>query len=104
MQAHERLCGVKETHQPSAEGFFSSLKLHRVGQAVAKREIKRNERPRANNYDKFMEIDLASPLGKYIVTSSCLTLSQMNPATRGYKSLGKISKYFSLLFSIVFLC
>ena len=92
MQAHERLCGVKETHQPSAEGFFSSLKLHRVGQAVAKREIKRKERPRATNYDKFTEIDLASPLGKYIVTSSSLTLNQMNPATRGYKSLGKLSR------------
>ena len=97
--AHERLCGVKETHQPSADGFFSSLKLCRVGQAVTKREIKRNERPRANNYDKFMEIDLSSPLGKYIVTSSSLTVSQMNPATRGYKSLGKSS-----LICHVFLC
>ena len=92
MQAHERLCGEKETHQPSVEGFFSSLKLHRVGQAVAKREIKKNERPRATNYDKFTEIDITSPLGKYIVTTCSISLSQMNPATRGYKSLGKPSR------------
>ena len=34
-----------------------------------------------------MEIDVASPLGRYIVSSSELTLGQMNPASRGYKSL-----------------
>ena len=88
--AHERQCGVKESQShPSMDGFLSSLKLRRVGQSLAKREIKTSERPRASNYDKFMDIDLSSPLGKYIVTSSCLTISQMNPATRGYKSLGK---------------
>ena len=74
---------------PSIESFLTSLKLLRRGQSLAKREVRERERPRASNYDKFTEIDLASPLGKYIVTSSGLTLNQMNPATRGYKSLGE---------------
>ena len=79
---------MKETDS-SLDGFLSGLKLHRVGQSLPKREIKKNERPRATNYDKFMEIDLSSPLGKYIVSSSGLSISQMNPASRGYKSLGR---------------
>ena len=79
---------MKETDS-SLDGFLSGLKLRRVGQALPKREIKKNERPRASNYDKFMEIDLSSPLGKYIVSSSGLSISQMNPASRGYKSLGR---------------
>ena len=74
---------------PSIESFLTSLKLLRRGQSLAKREVRERERPRASNYDKFTEIDLASPLGKYIVTSSGLTLNQLNPATRGYKSLGE---------------
>ena len=73
---------------PSIESFLTSLKLHRTGQSLAKREVREKERPRASNYDKFTEIDLSSPLGKYIVTSSGLTIQQMNPAIRGYKSLG----------------
>ena len=75
---------------PSIESFLTSLKLHRTGQSLAKREVRQKERPRASHYDKFTEIDLSSPLGKYIVTSSGLTIQQMNPAIRGYKSLGKI--------------
>ena len=90
------MCGVKES-QPSLDGFLSGLKLHRVGQTLPKREIKKNERPRASNYDKFMSIDLSSPLGKYIVSSSCLSISQMNPATRGYKSLGRATISLSLV-------
>ena len=74
---------------PSIESFLTSLKLHRKGQSLAKREVKEKERPRTSNYDKFIEIDLSSPLGKYIVTSSGLTINQMNPAIRGYKSLGR---------------
>ena len=74
---------------PSIDSFLTSLKLRRTGQSVAKREVRESERPRASNYDKFMEIDLSSPLGKYIVVSSSLTVSQMNPAIRGYKSLGE---------------
>ena len=79
---------MKETDS-SLDGFLSGLKLRRVGQALPKREIKKNERLRATNYDKFMKIDLSSPLGKYIVSSSGLSISQMNPASRGYKSLGR---------------
>ena len=86
-QVHERICGEVPV-APSFDAFLSSLKLNRRGQSSSKREIKESERPRASNYDKFMEIDLASPLGKYIVTSSSLTLDQINPATRGYRSLG----------------
>ena len=93
--AHERLCGVRESDS-SLDGFLSSLKLHRVGQTHAKREIRKNERPRAKDYDRFMEIDLSSPLGKYIVTSSALTIQQMNPASKGYKSLGKITRPYNM--------
>ena len=84
---------------PSIESFLTSLKLLRRGQSMAKREVRERERPRASNYDKFTEIDLASPLGKYIVTSSGLTLNQLNPATRGYKSLGKNSEQGIILFN-----
>merc|ERR1719443_364209 len=83
---HERVCG-EQVVAPSIESFLTSLKLHRTGQSLAKREVREKERPRASNYDKFTEIDLSSPLGKYIVTSSGLTIQQMNPAIRGYKSL-----------------
>ena len=81
------MCG-EQVVAPSIESFLTSLKLHRTGQSLAKREVREKERPRASNYDKFTEIDLSSPLGKYIVTSSGLTIQQMNPAIRGYKSLG----------------
>ena len=84
------MCGQQEQSvEQSFDTFLASLKLNRKGQNVSKRECKPNERPRASNYDRFMEIDLASPLGKYIVDSSHLSISQMNPATRGYKSLGE---------------
>ena len=86
---------------PSIESFLTSLKLLRRGQSLAKREVRERERPRASNYDKFTEIDLASPLGKYIVTSSGLTLNQLNPATRGYKSLGKNSEQGIILFNFL---
>ena len=75
---------MKETDS-SLDGFLSGLKLRRVGQALPKREIKKNERLRATNYDKFMKIDLSSPLGKYIVSSSGLSIS----SSRGYKSQGR---------------
>ena len=96
LEAHERVCG-EQVNQSSFESFLSGLKLHRVGQTVSKREIRANERPRAKNYDQFMEIDLTSPLGKYIVTSSNLTLNQMNPASRGYKSIGRLYNLYSNL-------
>jgi len=85
---HERICGQQEQSlQSTFDTFLSSLKLHKTGSSVNKKEIKASKRPQAATYDRFMEIDLASPLGKYIVTTSNLTISQMNPAARGYKSL-----------------
>ena len=90
LEAHERVCGDVSS-QSSFDAFLSGLKLHRVGRAVTKRETKARERPRAANYDRFMSIDLASPLGRYIVNLSKLTLDQISPATRGYKSLGRNS-------------
>jgi len=85
---HERICGQQQQSlQSTFDTFLASLKLHKTGTSVHKKEIKASERPRAKDYDRFMEIDLASPLGKYIVTSSNLTIAQMNPAARGYKSL-----------------
>ena len=91
MKAHERVCGRQEqSEEQSFDTFLASLKLHKSGHTISKRECKPNERPRASNYERFMDIDLASPLGKYIVDSSHLSISEMNPASRGYKSLGML--------------
>jgi len=90
---HEKTCG-KTVIVPSIlakgaqDSFLSNVKLFKKGHPVpTPRKIKESERPRAANYDKFMEIDVASPLGRYIVSSSGLTISQLNPASRGFKSL-----------------
>ena len=75
------------------EAFLGNFKLFRKGHPIpTSRKIKKSERPRAANFDKFMEIDVASPLGCYIVTFSGLTISQMNPASRGYKSLDEYNQ------------
>jgi len=95
---HEKTCGKTPLAVPSIQAgvqvksaqdsFLSNVKLFKRGQPMpTPRKIKESERPRAANYDKFMEIDVASPLGRYIVSSSGLTIGQMNPASRGYKSL-----------------
>jgi len=93
---HEKLCQKviiePKTQAESAaqDAFLSNMKLYRRSQPIPiPRKIKESERPRAANYDKFMEIDVASPLGRYIVNSSNLGINQMNPASRGYKSLEK---------------
>jgi len=95
---HEKTCGktpiVPSVRIKSAqEAFLGNFKLFRKGHPIpTSRKIKESERPRAANFDKFMEIDVASPLGRYIVTSSGLTISQMNPASRGYKSLDEYNQ------------
>jgi len=90
---HEKTCG-KVAPTPSVhikgaqDAFLKNMNLFKRGQPMpTPRKIKESERPRAANYEKFMEIDVASPLGRYIVSSSGLTIGQMNPASRGYKSI-----------------
>lgn len=87
---HEKTCGkevVCMDEDRSAQAIFlGNVRLAKKGVEVTPTKLKESERPRAANYDKFMEIDVASPLGRYILTSSCLTIDQTNPATRGFKS------------------
>jgi len=90
---HEKTCGKTITvpsilAKSAQDTFLGNLKLFKKGQPMpTPRKIKESERPRAANYDKFMEIDVVSPLGRYIVSSSGLTINQLNPASRGYKSI-----------------
>jgi len=90
---HEKTCG-KTVPSPTVhvkgaqDAFLKNVNLFKRGQSMpTPRKIKESERPRAANYEKFMEIDVTSPLGRYIVSSSGLTITQMNPASRGYKSI-----------------
>jgi len=90
---HEKTCG-KSVPPPTVhvkgaqDAFLKNVNLFKRGQSMpTPRKIKESERPRAANYEKFMEIDVTSPLGRYIVSSSGLTITQMNPASRGYKSI-----------------
>ena len=82
-----RLAGPDPT-TPRLDPLLAHLKLRRVGgPAPAHRKLKESQRPRAANYEKFMSIEVSSPLGRYIVQSSGLTVDQANPAVRGYRSL-----------------
>ena len=82
-----RLTGPDPT-TPRLDPLLAHLKLRRVGgPAPAHRKLKESQRPRAANYEKFMSIEVSSPLGRYIVQSSGLTVDQANPAVRGYRSL-----------------
>jgi len=88
---HEKLCGkvvpvVCEEERAAQSSFLGNVQLIKRGAQKSPHKVKDSERPRATNYDKFMEIELASPLGRYIMTSSCLTLDKTNPASRGFKS------------------
>ena len=77
-------CGNREIISPSSkypsqdqsnhDRYFQYLKLFKSGSvpASSSRKIKESERPRAASYAKFMDIDVASPLGSYIVNSSGL--------------------------------
>jgi len=90
---HEKTCGKTITvpsilARSAQDSFLSNVKLFKKGQPMpTPRKIKESERPRAANYEKFMEIDVVSPLGRYIVSSSGLTINQLNPASRGFKSM-----------------
>jgi len=91
---HEKGCGKKEVVcleagvTPQEAFLASNFKLcSRGGNPPSARKLKEGQRPKASSYDKFMDIELSSPLGRYIVTSSKLGLDVQNPASRGFKSV-----------------
>ena len=78
---HERGCGKKEVITleegvtPQEAFLARNLKLcSRGGNPPLLRKLKVGQRPKASSYDKFMDIELSSPLVKYIVSSSKLGL------------------------------
>lgn len=96
--AHEKRCGKQERvssssrfpnrDQSSCDKYFSYLKLGRkTGTQTKVRKCKESERPRASSYNQFMDIDIASPLGRYIVTSSGLSLDKQDKSVRGVKTV-----------------
>jgi len=92
--SHEESCGKKEVIcleegiSPKDAFLANHFKLAKVGgSAPQPRKLKESQRPKAANYDKFMDIELSSPLGRYIVQSSKLGLDAQNPASRGFKSV-----------------
>lgn len=93
LMTHELSCGKKEIvcidEGVSAKEAFlrNNFKLSKIGGKVPLRKIKESQRPKAASYDKFMDIELSSPLGRYIVSSSRLGLDIQNPASRGFKSV-----------------
>jgi len=94
LMAHELTCGKKEIicidEGVSAKEAFlrNNFKLSKIGgKPPGNRKLKESQRPKAASYDKFMDIELSSPLGRYIITSSKLGLDVQNPASRGFKSV-----------------
>ncbi|XP_023336350.1 uncharacterized protein LOC111707472 [Eurytemora carolleeae] len=92
--AHEKDCGRAEViiepkplHATKSDPLLTYLRLKARGSKVtSSRKLRDSERPRALSYEKFMEIEVSSPLGIYITTSSRLHLDQQNPSVRGYMS------------------
>jgi len=89
---HEKVCGKVEPvcsdeERNQQEIFLGNVKLVKNGKEPIQSKVKETERPRAANYDKFMEIDVGSPLGHYIINVGGLTIDQTNPASRGFKSM-----------------
>jgi len=92
--SHEESCGKKEVIcleegvSPKDAFLGNHFKLVKLGGSVPQtRKLKESQRPKAANYDKFMDIELSSPLGRYILQSSKLGLDTQNPASRGFKSV-----------------
>ena len=79
---------LEEGVTPQEAFLASHFKLcPKGGNPPLLRKLKVGQRPKASSYDKFMDIELSSPLGKYIVSSSKLGLDAQNPASRGFKSV-----------------
>jgi len=88
---HETMCGDDEIiiSDPLATArtppLFTYLRLRAQGSKTSPpRKLKEQERPKAASYEKFIDIDVASPLGNYIISSSKLRLDQQNPSVRGF--------------------
>ena len=76
--------GAGSTPQQAFLG--SSFKLcSKKGNHQSARKLKDGQKPRANSYENFVDIELSSPLGRHIVTSSKLGLDAQTPASSGFK-------------------
>lgn len=92
---HERTCAKKvEKVEPSVQekirhsALLNYLRLGDKNQKPpARKKLKESERPRASSYEKFIDIDLSSPLGNYIITSSRLRLDQLAPGSRSMRGV-----------------
>jgi len=93
--AHEKKCRPKPDIEEPTETTIKDkrkqiqllkyLKLIDVKKTSAKKQLKEDERPRANSYEKYLDIDVSSPLGIYIIQGSRLTLDQQHPASRSMR-------------------
>jgi len=101
--SHEKNCGKEEiiitVEKPATlsaspprsirqEPLMTYLRLRAAQSSKPSppRKLKESERPKAASYEKFMDIDVASPLGSYIMDSSRLRLEQKSPSVRGFQS------------------
>ena len=76
--------GAGSTPQQAFLG--SSFKLcSKKGNHQSARKLKDGQKPRASSYENFVDIELSSPLGRHIVTTSKLGLDAQTPASSGFK-------------------
>ena len=76
-----------EGSTPQQAFLASSFKLcSRKGNHHSARKLKDGQKPRASGYENFVEIELSSPLGRHIVTSSKLGLDAQTQDSSGFKS------------------
>ena len=91
---HEEGCGKDEEVvclgaeiTPQEALLRSNFKLcSKGGNPPSTRKLKEDEVPKASSYEKFSDIELSSPLGRQIVTTSKLGLDALKPANKGIKS------------------
>ena len=58
-----KLCS-KGGNPPSARFYLFNIPLH-INLILICRKLKEGQRPKASSYDKFMDIELSSPLGRF---------------------------------------
>ena len=76
-----------EGSTPQQAFLASSFKLcSKKGNHHSARKLKDGQKPKASSYENFVDIELSSPLGRHIVTSSKLGLDAQTPASSGFKS------------------
>jgi hypothetical protein len=100
--AHERTCAQPEVesvveptikHKKKQSQLLAYLKLMDKKKPAEKKQLNEDERPKAASYEKFMEIDVSSPLGSYIIRGSKLQLDQQHPASRSMRGFMTAEDY-----------